>query len=462
LPHVRWLLLIVVAGALLRIITLGGESMWIDEYHSLRMAQLNRIVTEGVPGDQHPPGYYLFLTTWINLGESAFWLRLPSALAGTLAILGVARIGTALNRPRLGLLAALLLAFAPLFVWYSREARMYGVVQLAWVAAILFYVLVLRRDRWLDSVGLALAHLVGLYFAYPSLALWLGQMALFPLLWVMTGRALPRLGRWLLVQVVVIAGYLPWLPYFNQQLDRSTIFRWRLPGLPLDMTLMQVMSVALSVAVLGVLMGVGVGILAARRPQLPQKIWRHSGLWAVLVVIVFVPVYAAGVIPRGLSIRRQLLVFAPPLLLLASWAILRLDRRWLTGGIAGLAVILGIATYLLPPFEDWRGAIQTFEDRQEAGDVLLLYRGWYLAPLRHEVDGALDEDVVFNIEAISPERELPFPLGTRAWVLANPRADEGAEMAEMWARLDEIGDLEFQESFSTRIELRAYRIDAPP
>ena len=82
---------------------------------------------------EHPPAFYLALGWWRGLfGASDSVARLFSVLPGTLSIpltAAVARrlFGGALGR-RAGLLAALLVAVAPLPVFYSREARMYALV----------------------------------------------------------------------------------------------------------------------------------------------------------------------------------------------------------------------------------------------------------------------------------------------------------------------------------------------
>ena len=82
---------------------------------------------------EHPPAFYLALGWWRALfGASDSVARLFSVLPGTLSIPltdAVARrlFGGALGR-RAGLLAALLVAVAPLPVFYSREARMYALV----------------------------------------------------------------------------------------------------------------------------------------------------------------------------------------------------------------------------------------------------------------------------------------------------------------------------------------------
>src|SRR5690242_7102227 len=80
----RWLMLcITAAGALFRLLHLGAKGLWQDEPLTAALArmswpQLWHNVLHGEAGFQ--PAYFLLMHGWIRLGNSEFWLRLPSAL----------------------------------------------------------------------------------------------------------------------------------------------------------------------------------------------------------------------------------------------------------------------------------------------------------------------------------------------------------------------------------------------
>ncbi len=78
---------------------------------------------------EHPPAFYLALGWWrwvFGPGDTA--ARLSSILPGTLTIPLTYAVGAHLRDRRTGLIAALLVAVAPLPLFYSREARMYALV----------------------------------------------------------------------------------------------------------------------------------------------------------------------------------------------------------------------------------------------------------------------------------------------------------------------------------------------
>src|SRR5512136_959409 len=107
----RILLLTQISFAL-RLACLGRQSLWYDEAFSLAVARAEpsvfwaALLSDGV----HPPGYYLLLREGLALfGASEFAARFLSAVAGTLAVPLMWRLGRALGSERWGAAAGLLL-----------------------------------------------------------------------------------------------------------------------------------------------------------------------------------------------------------------------------------------------------------------------------------------------------------------------------------------------------------------
>jgi hypothetical protein len=89
---------------------------------------------------EHPPLFYLLFHGWLAaVGGSETAMRVFAVLPGTLA---VPVVGSAVGRiagPRTGIAAAIVLALAPLHVYYSRDARMYSLLSL-WMALAVYAV----------------------------------------------------------------------------------------------------------------------------------------------------------------------------------------------------------------------------------------------------------------------------------------------------------------------------------
>lgn len=446
-----WLILalILLGAALLRFFWLGSWSFWTDELYTLRLVPNLQILSTGIPDDQHPPLYYLIFRAMLAVRDSDGWLRLPSAAAGWLAVLVMWRIGWALGQPRLGLLAAAFLAFSPLHIWYSREARMYGLASLFWLLSLYYYVCSIRRNSWIDLFGLVAATLLGLFTAYPTLGLWGLEISFFWLGWHLTGRDMGRLFRWLLAQLLIGAIFSLWWPMLTQQLQRGMDFNWLvLPQLGLDLagTLADTISVAMAAGGLIVLAGILLWLVVWWQPRLLALAQKLGPLVAILIIVGFVLATIGGAIPRGLSIRRQLLVFWPVGILLAAWAFTYYPRQWLVGGVLALSLLLAIPTAWGQPFEDWQGIIQYIEANAQEGDVIVFTPNWATMSFdRYYVNGRLPYQGGNNRD-YTGRNATPFVAGQRVWLvwINTPTTDSQtipvtswfADQANMLARQD--------------------------
>jgi len=119
------LLLIVVVGGLLRLVTLGERSLWLDELTSLQVSsQPLATIAAGDAFDNHtPPLYYLLLHLWWWLvPQSEFWLRLPSLLVD---LVNIALVGVVFSHQfsrRVGLAAAAVFAVSEYALGYHADA----------------------------------------------------------------------------------------------------------------------------------------------------------------------------------------------------------------------------------------------------------------------------------------------------------------------------------------------------
>lgn len=139
----RWTLFSITWVAfLLRVATLGRQSLWRDEVDAIRFSSwtLAELVNGLVRVGHNGPLFFLLLRPWRTLtGDSEFALRYPSALLGTLLVpLGFILARQLRLSRRAGVLLGLLLATSPYLVWYGQEAKMYtllaALVLLAFIA----------------------------------------------------------------------------------------------------------------------------------------------------------------------------------------------------------------------------------------------------------------------------------------------------------------------------------------
>lgn len=129
-------------GAALRFIRLDHQSFWIDEIITVELVSkpLVNMLRELPHAESTPPLYYILAWLWSRAaGVDEAGLRSLSALLGTLTIPVFYAAGRTLVSHRAGVIVAALSAVSPLLVWYSQEARAYGLFVLLGALSFLFF-----------------------------------------------------------------------------------------------------------------------------------------------------------------------------------------------------------------------------------------------------------------------------------------------------------------------------------
>jgi mannosyltransferase len=152
---------IIVIALILRFFRLAHQSLWVDEILSYR----SFISVSGVPYwkkflyDVHGPLYSLVMHFWSAVSKSDFWLRTPSAIAGTLAVYALFRWFLEIGRRDLAPPGALFMALSPFHIYYSQELRFYAFLSLFAVLALIAF------ERFRAAPTVRSGVLLGLAFA---------------------------------------------------------------------------------------------------------------------------------------------------------------------------------------------------------------------------------------------------------------------------------------------------------
>lgn len=433
------LLLVVIAGFLLRVHRIGSEGLWIDEAFSVWLARrpLAELVRWVVTVDQHPPLYYALLHGWIRVfGDGEAGARALSAALGTLTIPVMYLLGRRLVNRRVGIAGALILAVSPFHVRFAQEARMYTLLTLNAAAALYAFVMLVDRDGGLFSLGdgsregercdvgcceesegpwlkrgegwrRGLAWVGSVVFT--AAALWTHNAAvLLPLALnlVVVVAVLSRerralrpgswrpaavwLRRWVLVQAAILLLWLPWLPSFISQ-AAGVYRRFWLPA-PTAGTVLSVVSVLLCdflplplagiVLVDGVLVGVALlGLRGMGRQQM------RAGLLGAAFVVPLMAEWALS-IWRPILYARTLIWTSIPLILMMAAGVWHVGRvlSWRIASLMALVVVLAASAAGLTNYyrtfekEEWDAAATLVAERVEPGDLLLFNDGWGQIP----------------------------------------------------------------------------------
>ncbi|MFY1617543.1 glycosyltransferase family 39 protein [Micromonospora sp. WMMD736] len=358
---------------------IGSAQLWRDELATWSAATRSPDDLARLAGtiDAATGPYYLFMHVWVLVvGDSTIALRVPAAVAMTVAAGLLAVLGAHLVDRRAGLLAGLLFAVLPSTSRYGQEARPYALATALAVLATLALVAALRRPdrtRWagyaVAVAALGLTHLVALTLlaAHALIVLvcwWRGP-------WV-AGIAAPggrdrRVWRWAIALVPAVLVVTPLL--LRARAQRSEQLNWVALARPDDLSALPG-GVAQSSVVGGLL--VGVAALGAarlgRRALLP--------LSAVLLPVLLLFV-AGAVVPLWVP---RYLVFVVPFACLLAGAALASVPAPAALTVVVLAGLLGLPdqaalrrTHEWPRSApvDYAGVARVIADGQRPGDAVV-------------------------------------------------------------------------------------------
>lgn len=229
MPERTLLWMVIALAAVLRLVHLGHQSLWVDEMMTLTVATpkpgypLWQLLRHNIHGPLHT-----FVVAMFRLvSENDAWLRLPSALAGIASV----PLLFAWMRPRLGgraaLWGALLLAVNPLHIHYSQELRNY--------AFAVFFVLLgsVQLDRLLAgwsrprAAGMAACVAAAVLSNFSATFTFAAQTVAW---FARAGLSRRSLARWAGVVAVVVVLVSPWIYRVTTFVDFNRLATPVLPG----------------------------------------------------------------------------------------------------------------------------------------------------------------------------------------------------------------------------------------
>lgn len=229
-------LLILMAFAL-RLHRIAVQSWWWDEGYSTYLARhgiLTAIRMTAV--DIHPPLYYILLSIWgMFTGYHEFTTRFLSTIFGILILPLLYRVGREGAGRAVGLLAAALATFAPAYVYYSQETRMYTLFALEYLLALFLLGRLIDARRWptgiLAALGITEAAMMYTHYFSVVAVVFLNLAALLLLLRQPIEDRRWNFRRWALTQALVVLAYAPWLPPAYRQTGQHSDERATFPTL---------------------------------------------------------------------------------------------------------------------------------------------------------------------------------------------------------------------------------------
>lgn len=376
----RWVLGAFAAGLILRLLNLGGKSLWFDEAHAFYVASqgVEAFWVKGIESF-HPPLFFHLLQIWSTfLGQEEAILRTLPAILAALGTIPIYIIGRRLFNTGVGLTAALLYALNPLVIWYSQELRMYAqfiTFGLLSTACLVTYISVQsqKTKTWsaiffiLSTVGILYSHYLGMLFVY-------AQLLLLLVVWGFDRARLNDIAMWLCGIAISVGFYWPWINsapgnrFYTRLLsgDSVSYFSPITSQFTDSVGLIRLAGAILIVLVVAVL--VQIKWLRDTAETIFYAKWFKAGMLLFFTLFLVISVY-----PRGYTFKRHLLIYVPFLLLVMGmlWPAIQKDFRVL-GLICAASLLASLWNIYLIPKTEWEQInTQIVADAQEYDTVLI-------------------------------------------------------------------------------------------
>lgn len=341
-----------VVGVIARVAGIWIPQLWYDENFTWILAWLpfDRMMT-ATAGDVHPPLWYLVEWGFVHgldaLGVSvAPWMsRIPALIFSVAALALFRSVMDELRIPaRIQTGAMVLMAIMPMQLWYGQEARMYSLLELEVLAALLF---TLRR-QWLGLFASATLLLYTQNYSVFYLAC-IGMIGLARDVEYTIARSEKMEDMAWTASAMFVAGvcYLPWVQVLSRQMDYIGGRYWIQDPLIGDVLNMvyrlfwaaAMPGFALLSAFLATFMALSVGLIH-------MAYSRHAARYAI-ITMAFGPLLLAwlmSLIWHPILIHRPLIGSAGFLYIIVAFPLEKLlddlqSRSWREAVIAGVLVV---------------------------------------------------------------------------------------------------------------------------
>ena len=389
--------------------------------------------------DGYPPLFGMLVHSMLLGGfDTDWWLRLPSAIAGGLAIPVVYFVGRQVASHTIAAIAAVLLAIHPMAIWYSQEVGAYSLVMLCALVSTLCFLELLRDGGLRYGFCYALCACIGFglhyYFIFVIVAHAVVAVNDF-------NRRVNHRRLWLWTGLYTLGAVGVWGPYFVSDLlsqaaeDSSKPFSWL--ALPYTaVTFVGGFSFGPPLRELHPAMRIGASTWEAIMPYFASTlaaIMTVTGLMAIslarrlnlqnllLLSLIIVPVFGTWLSSAVLvSYRPRYVLTALPFAVL--WIVCAIETRFWRPAIALFSVfatleVIGLAQINSPLYarEDNRSAASYVVNKNIEIPILLL--GETSATFKRYAQGPN--------EMLSIELHHLLDKATIEKLLSNGRVDSG-------------------------------------
>lgn len=447
-----------IGALLLRLYTLGSESLWLDEaiiWHRVKDGPLNFLFDWDA--DTQGPIYPLLIWGWSKLfGFGEIAMRVPSVIFGVLSIHAIYLLGRRLFNNTAAMWAAVFAAINPFLLYYSQEARPYTVWLWASLMAIWYLVRFMERHSRVNERGWIILTLIALY-THPY-----GPFLLAGMVMIVTVQQ-PRSDwkRFYKPAIIIGAAYLPEALVFLNEFIGKVENKWSVaawitrPDLGTPWRYMQFyFSWKLLAGLVSFLL---VGGLIMYRKRIRDH---RTGLVVCAAIIVgfFVIPWLVSQVGPILWMRYTITVVAA-LLLLLGWVLSQAKKplQFVAVGLVFLASVTPLYHYYTETDKDpWRQAVAWLAPQVVPEDQFIVHPKHAPLPLEYYLRDLFDHDVIVPLPKTSIEDAVPD--SGSVWFVAATYSHSKPKRDSIYAELNRTCDCDSTYNTANLYSPNPYRI----
>jgi mannosyltransferase len=446
---------ILAIGGVLRLLHLGAPSFWLDEALSVAYARLpwSQFAHLMQNRELNMLPYYIILRGWLHFGADEWIVRSLSALCSIATLPLFYALGARLFGTRVGRIGVLLLALNPYHIRFAQEARGYSLMLLLVTASTLLLVRAIDSPSrppavWTSYVVTAvLAAYTHFYATLAILAQWVSIAIVRPrgTPWKRLALSAFAIGVLLVpLAAFVLLGHADpaeWIP--TPSWKRVEFLVYSLLGG--DNTHgARIFAWPVYAAVLIAAAASTRDAWRMREGERAREAWHYtlvvSGaalpILLVLVASIFKPIF----------VDKYLMECLPFVVLLVAVGVERVRPRALSLGATILLLTISahalVGYYRSSDKDDWRSATRYVLDSSRAGDAVLFYPSYAVAPFDYY--RALRDSSAHDIRVVYPGTFGEGDVGAavsgvqhrydRLWAVFNQDGDSGAVVRDSLGR----------------------------
>lgn len=417
---------LIVLGSILILIPAFHTNIWFDESYSVGIVNhsFGEIWTIG-GNDVHPILYYWMLKI-VNLlfGSNIIVYRIFSTLGIiTLGILG----GTHIKKDfgtKTGLLFTFFSLFLPTMLNYALEIRMYSwTIVFVSLMAIYLYRFIKQKDTK-NLILFGLFSILSCYMHYYALVC-AGILNLGLIIYMIKNRNNTNkkiLKRFILVEIIQIVLYLPWMFFFIKQLTRVGGGFWitiEFPQILIDIinfqfkgSLNEIIPTIFSIILWGYVIYI---IIKNMRSKKDVK----EGIIPIMVYLFVIIAVSIVSLKSPILYARYLFTITGLIIFAISYFLAKENNQFMIGGICGVILVMSLSNMITSVQENYDASnkepIQYLEEKLESEDIIIysnINNGGVIAA---SIDG--NQQYFLNLEnwtieeaykAYSPQMEVAY------------------------------------------------------